>query len=259
MAFKIFRWHAKTAPVKKESATQVTRSKLRSLSSLVNPRRLVGDRLKKKTATRIHGGVFSTTIPREKGSRSLLQQQDNSYAPQWKASQTKGYHKHAPLIVPQTRRGSDCSSTTHSSESSLNWDPSAALGAMMARSRQLPQTTTFASNHIMINMQRQRYTVSPLVRMSDLDNLAREYAQEMATSGKLQRKDTVDLQAKLSRPSRRLGMNVAVGKSIHQIHMAMKDSIGDMNNMIDRRYTQMGMGTARTSTGDLYLCQIYRG
>lgn len=59
----------------------------------------------------------------------------------------------------------------------------------------------------------------------------------------------------------RVGENVAVGNSIKEIHLAMmSDSIADKNNILDRRYIYLGMGTAKSEvTGKLYLCQIFQG
>jgi uncharacterized protein YkwD len=63
----------------------------------------------------------------------------------------------------------------------------------------------------------------------------------------------------MGRPSRRLGENVAFGRSIRDMHeMMMKISGSDKNNILDRRFLTMGMGTAKGSNGGYYMCQIFR-
>ena len=102
--------------------------------------------------------------------------------------------------------------------------------------------------------------MAPLVRLRELDEIAREHAEEMASKNSLFHTSPDELQSKFQRASRRLGENVNKGKSIRGIHKAMMATRADRNNMLDRRFTHMGMATARGSEdGELYLCQVFRG
>jgi uncharacterized protein YkwD len=134
------------------------------------------------------------------------------------------------------------------------------LGLIMARSRQLPGTWYYSSNHVLVNKERTKRGIAPLIRKVELDELARKIAASMAESQSVRHSNPHDLMFELQAPCRRLGENVASGSSIREIHRGMmQTSQADKNNILDRRYTSMGMGTALGSDGELYLCQIFRG
>jgi hypothetical protein len=135
----------------------------------------------------------------------------------------------------------------------------ALLGKIMERSRHLPGTSHYASNHIMVNKERTKRVTAPLVRLHELDELARRQAQRMADQSELFHSFPGEIQMNFHRPSRRFGENVARGVSIHDIHNEMMRNRADRNNILDRRFTNMGMGSARGLDGNLYLCQIFRG
>ena len=165
----------------------------------------------------------------------------------WNSAGSKKHHTNSPLIVAAPEKDDQIE------------DELEALGQMMARSRQLPSTWYYSSNHILVNQERSKRYVAPLVRMHELDTIARAHAEAMASEGRLFHTDPVDLQTKLNKPARRLGANVAKGETIRDIHRGMMQTLSDMNNIIDRRYTNMGMATARGANGEIYLCQIFRG
>jgi len=165
----------------------------------------------------------------------------------WKSSGSKEYNKNVPIIV------------TDSDDASKIEDVALELGRIMARSRQLPTTSYFSSNHVMVNQERSRRVAAPLTRSPELDEIAREHAAKMASSSTVFHAEISELQSKLNRPFRRLGENVKRGDCIRSIHAHMMATVSERNNILDRRYTQMGMGTALGSDGKLYLCQIFRG
>jgi uncharacterized protein YkwD len=130
---------------------------------------------------------------------------------------------------------------------------------IMARSRDLPDTWYYSSNHVMVNRERTKRTIALLVRMPELDEIAREHAKAMAKENKKFHSDPSSLKMKLSQPARRLGENVAKGDTIRDIHREMMTISSDSNNIIDSRYSHFGMATAKASDGELYVCQIFRG
>lgn len=172
---------------------------------------------------------------------------DSTGPSSWKSSGSKDHHKGSPLIVssPDSER--------------MIQDESEELGLKMARSKKLPGTWYFSSNHVMVNDERILRTVAPLVRLTELDDIARQHAEAMASKDRLFHMDPHDLQVAFSKHSRRLGENVARGRSIREIHEAMMSTRSDKNNILDRRFANMGMATARGNSGQLYLCQIFRG
>jgi uncharacterized protein YkwD len=85
----------------------------------------------------------------------------------------------------------------------------------MLRSRQLPGTWYYSSNHVILNQARASRTIAPLTRLRKLDELARSHAESMAAKGKVFASDAQELHLSLGdQKSRRLGENVARGESI---------------------------------------------
>lgn len=191
-------------------------------------------------------------------TRKLLSRKDSSTsiesestvasrAFRWQSSGAIDHNKNVALVV---------SDPEHSVEIK---DEAAELGLIMARSRHLPGTSYFSSNHIMVNEERSKRIIAPLVRLRALDEIAREYAERMAAGNSLFHSAPEELRSAFARRTRRFGENVARGENIRDMHKAMMKSKSDRNNILDRRYTHMGMATARGSDGRLYLCQIFRG
>jgi uncharacterized protein YkwD len=129
---------------------------------------------------------------------------------------------------------------------------------IMARSRRLPGTSYYSSNHIMVNRERTKRKIAPFVRMAELDGIAREHAEAMAKENRKFHSDPSSLQMKLRQPARRLGENLAKGGTIREIHREMMVTPSDANVILSSHYTHFGMATAKASDGELYLCQIFR-
>ena len=208
------------------------------------------------------GGTYFTTMQRDDNPR--LTDSSSCSEDSWKASSGKGHHKHSPLVA---KSGESISSKTrpngarvHPAENDSDGDDAEELGMIMLRSQQLPGTWYYSSNHVLVNKERVKRRISPLVRRTQLDELARQHAETMAAQDALYHSNPTDLVQKIGRPSRRLGENVSFGESIRDIHKTMMtDNGADRNNVLDRRYLTMGMGTARGPNGGLYMCQIFRG
>jgi len=110
-----------------------------------------------------------------------------------------------------------------------------------------------------VNQERTKRVIAPLTRLSELDELAREHATRMASKENLFHSDPAEMHAKFNRFSRRMGENVASGANIREIHKTMMKIPTDKHNILHRRYTHFGMGTASDKDGKLYLCQVFRG
>lgn len=180
----------------------------------------------------------------------------------WIPSSGKGHHKHSPLVARSGERPSYTNrlKTKPSGRVSPVDDDVEELGMIMLRSKKLPGTWYYSSNHVMVNKERVKRKISPLIRRAELDELARAHAETMAAQNTLYHSNPTELVQKIGRPSRRLGENVSFGESIRDMHKDMMNTNGaDKNNILDRRYLTMGMGTARGPNGGLYMCQIFRG
>jgi uncharacterized protein YkwD len=134
-----------------------------------------------------------------------------------------------------------------------------ASGWRMIKARSLPTTSCYSSNHVMVNQERIKRAIAPLLRMRELDEIARENVDAMARENRAFHFNLNFLMTRFQRRPRRLGKNVAKGSSIRAIHKAKMATRSDSNNIADRRYTHMGMATAKASDGELFMCQIFRG
>jgi hypothetical protein len=203
------------------------------------------------------GGVFlsvRTPLPTDNDSSSSADSDtvtcspSNSPSTSWKSTDGDSFLPRSPLLVNDPEKGDEPIK-----------DELEAMGLIMVRSRHLPTTWYYSSNHVMVNQERTKRTIAPLVRMPELDEIARENVDAMAKVNKASHSNPNFLRIRFQRPARRLGENVAKGSSIRAIHEAMMDTRSDYNNIADRRYTHMGMATAKASDGELFMCQIFRG
>lgn len=202
------------------------------------------------------GGTYSSMLSRSDSHR--LTDSDRSFESSWTPSSSQSHHKHSPLIARSSARPSPVRTRTNKVHAES--DDVEELAFVLERSQNLPGTDYYASNHILVNKERTKRLTPPLIRRSKLDELAREHAMAMAAKDALMHSDPDKLLQKVGQPSRRLGENVAYGRSIREIHtMMMKEKGSDKNNIVDRRFVTMGMGTAPGPDGGLYMCQIFRG
>lgn len=173
----------------------------------------------------------------------------------WSSSGSANHHEGAPRIARNFSQRLINPNGIQLSDDEL-------MGRIMLKSRTLPKNDGYiASNHVMINNERTRLNIAPLKRAPSLDEVAREHAKKMAQANELFHSDPEKLQEDLvgEESGRRIGENVTKGTNLHAIHaMMMKTSLPDKNNILDRRYKDMGVGTAKAADGTLYLCQIFR-
>jgi uncharacterized protein YkwD len=206
----------------------------------------------------------------------------------WTPSNSLDHHKDAPKIVRRPQY-----------EKKYNEDDDdKLLRKIIYESRKLPQSDgrcpgkSLFSMHVGINSERLKRFVPPLLRNPKLDEIAREHAARMAQCKDVHHvRDPVSLYDRIHRdddenvdhdddtdnsafvgrtndPSiplvadescNRLGENISCGQNLKEIHQAMIASASQQNNMLDRRFLAMGVGTAKASDGTLYVCQIFTG
>lgn len=209
------------------------------------------------------GGVFAKDgekyLTKQASSRSVStidtrkSDESTSSHSSWNSSGLPGHHKGAPLVAEKYP-----SLTRINPESRLSEEE--MLGRIILKSKKLPTSNGYlVSNHVMINNERVKRFVPPLRRMPEMDLLAREHAKLMATRNELFHSDAEELHKEMGRQSeRRIGENVASGNSVPDIQKKMMSCLADRNNVIDRRFIHMGVGTAKSSDGTIYLCQLFR-
>ena len=242
---------------KRRSTTDDSR-KREALTKRIAGRGRKSRSLKTNDSTQPMSGVFAssrtlsttTSPPPSQSSMSLGSSRGSLCHPgSWKSSGEKGHHRNSPLVAENPDREDD-----------KIVDAAERLGMAMARSRKLPDTWYFSSNHILVNQERSKRVIAPLIRMRGLDDIARLHAEQMAAAEDLHHLDLDALRLALKDINyRRLGANVQRGESIRGIHAEMINVVSNKNNILDRRFTHMGMGTAIGKDGKLYLCQVYRG
>jgi uncharacterized protein YkwD len=198
-------------------------------------------------------GAFCSAIPRAQNKPRFLAAQSDKTDATWQVCDSKSYHDHSPLMA---RRQS-----TRDIIGILS-DEATELNTAMARARKLPGPYFYSNNIILVNKARCVENAPALSRDMELDHIARSHAEIMAMTGIAGHSDPTTLRFKLSGPCRRIGENVAVGTSIKDVHKEMMESPkrhADKNNILDRRYTCMGVGTSKGKDGKLYICQVFKG
>lgn len=199
----------------------------------------------------------SETKPRSAKSLNTVDTQSTSSSEEWNSSGSPEHHKGSPLLAKTF-------SQRRINPKNLPLTQEQLVDRIILKSRQLPKDSGYlASNHVLINNERIKRFVAPLKRMRTLDELARSHARLMAEEAQLFHSDREELYHKVfdeeqMMDGHRIGENVTKGKSVAAIHHFMMQSLSDKNNMLDRRFTWMGVGTAKASDGTLYLCQIFR-
>jgi uncharacterized protein YkwD len=83
-----------------------------------------------------------------------------------------------------------------------------------------------------------------------LTNIAQDWAVKMAQDDGISHR--LDIRAGISELWKRLGENVGVGPTVGQLMDAFIASPGHYKNLVDPTFTHIGVGTVRTSDGQLY-------
>lgn len=215
------------------------------------------------------GGVF-TVAEKDLSVKSIntldTKLSYDSAASAWSSSGSDSHHVGSPKVARSkgSRRllGHDAGCISAGNAFGDDWElgDDELLGRIMLKSRKLPKDSgAYASNHVMINSERIKKRIAPLSRMTAMDEAARRQAIIMAEQGALYHSTPADLREQLGEVAGlRIGENVAQGSDLRSIHESMMDCTADKNNMLDRRFLYMGVGTAKGSDGTLYLCQIFQ-
>ena len=225
--------------------------------------RMSGNNNKRRPTMKAKGVYFdsNTCDVTKESDRTLAIGEDGEpeYIQDWIASNLEGHHRQVPVVV----RRPEYDAFNEADDKKL-------LKKIMMKARKLPQEPgKYASNHIMINAERTTRNVPPLRRERHMDQIAREQAKLMAEERKLFHLETPrDLERELREKDvdsnelpifSRLGMNNGKGKTIAEIHRFMMAALAERNNIQDKRFSHMGMGTHQDKNGILYLCQIFGG
>lgn len=106
----------------------------------------------------------------------------------------------------------------------------------------------------LLNSERTSRGLAPLDSNSDLAAVASTWAASMASSGKLAHNPKLTSQVS---GWRFVGENVGYGPDAATIHRALMDSPGHRANILDKQYTQVGIGVAQAD-GRVWVAQVFR-
>jgi uncharacterized protein YkwD len=106
-----------------------------------------------------------------------------------------------------------------------------------------------------INALRSSVGVAGLAANGELNNYARWWAKQMSDSGNFSHSDI----ASLLDPWSTVGENIGYGPSVTSVFNALVASPGHYKNMVDARFTSVGVGAYVDSTGRIWTAHIFGG
>lgn len=129
----------------------------------------------------------------------------------------------------------------------------AAAALLLASSSSNASTSLEADFVSRINAERSSRGIATVVVKSDLAEVARAWAQHMASQGSISHDP--DLADKISGWTA-LGDNVGKGPTVSSIHQAFMDSETHREIVLDGTFNQLGVGVVK-SASTLYVTQIF--
>ncbi|HEY7564719.1 MAG TPA: CAP domain-containing protein [Acidimicrobiia bacterium] len=96
---------------------------------------------------------------------------------------------------------------------------------------------------------------APLAGNADLNNYARWWAREMAVSGNFAHSDIGSLLG----PWSIVGENIGYGPAVETVFQALVNSSGHYNNMVDTRFTSVGVGVFVDTSGRIWTAHVFAG
>jgi Cysteine-rich secretory protein family/Domain of unknown function (DUF4214) len=119
-----------------------------------------------------------------------------------------------------------------------------------------PLPTASASPYLLsaLNAERAAAGAGPLARAADMDAVAQRWSEQMAATGKLQHNPNYFNQVTNWRA---IGENVGVAATEARVHTLLMNSPGHRENILDRRFTEVGLGVA-SSGGRVWVTQVFR-
>jgi uncharacterized protein YkwD len=106
-----------------------------------------------------------------------------------------------------------------------------------------------------INGLRASVGVAGLAANGDLNNYARWWAKQMADSGNFSHSDI----GSLLNPWSVVGENIGYGPSVTTVFNALVNSSGHYKNMVDARFTSVGVGAYVDATGRIWTAHVFGG
>ena len=110
------------------------------------------------------------------------------------------------------------------------------------------------SSLALLNQERSQAGVTELKIDENAQQKAQAWASKLAAEQHLSHSNVA---AGINGTWRRLGENVATGSSIESLHHTLMGSAGHRAQLLDGRFTHVGIGIARGADGRLYTAQVF--
>jgi uncharacterized protein YkwD len=107
----------------------------------------------------------------------------------------------------------------------------------------------------LVNQERAMAGVAPLSADPGLEASAQRWADSLARSGRLSHSGTVGVGIEHVIA----GENVGVGGLVEVVHAALMASVPHRANLLDGRFTRIGIGIARAADGRVFVVQQFVG
>lgn len=118
----------------------------------------------------------------------------------------------------------------------------------------------YLSNHVLINRVRLQRGVPKLRRSRYLDSLAQDYVNEAARLRDFSHSQHTIEELRSLLGSERVGQNLCKGQTMIEMHeLAMQNGGPTRANILSKNFVEMGMATATSVSGKLYMIQFFRG
>ena len=220
-------------------------------------------------------GVFCR-VSDEKGASSLSQRPAVASSLKW---DTREAEVHNLVEAPNFNIGEQSVQMTHSeaelecvSRDEIDCGESeieVTSAHIVERRKNLPQTTgRYGSHHVLVNSERLKRNLLPLMRDGLLDDIALTHAKEMAAKGKLKHSLIASTAGKIATEKgtevNLLGENIMKQQTsknpTRQAHRKLLMKSSALANILDSRFSSFGVGSeVNHKTGTVYICQLYAG
>jgi len=113
----------------------------------------------------------------------------------------------------------------------------------------------FSNFFHLINNERFMRGIPQLTLSQELAQMARDHAQFMADQETV--RHSSEIVVRLSSTSNKAGQNVGRASSCEKAHLVMMSAGGNGSRITDWGYSQVGVGTARSPDGVVYVCELF--
>jgi uncharacterized protein YkwD len=109
----------------------------------------------------------------------------------------------------------------------------------------------------LVNNYRSAHGLAPLAQASDATAKAQQHSNDMAAQGRIFHSSSMSSGIKSGWTA--IGENVGMGGSVGQVESMFEGSSPHRANLLNSAYTQIGVGVAYGSDGQIYVTECFVG